>query len=301
MRSEGNVPEKEMIITVYLNQKVVFDLLAIKENGFAEMHSVQRKEVTTEATSKGVEAEVGTSNVFSFLGVKIGGAVKKDAGKQDDETISETRIHTPTSLLSRLLDYLEADGRIKELKDKSSLATVQNGDFVRFHGSLRQNPIIKTFDSFLNLMSLGTVLREKGPKGSSQQHQGGRDPKQMAAQIKGLVDSLRLGNLVDLLCEMDDGIVAVLQTELQFFNSQNIAQIEEGNYTTVGKVIKISRQGESINLLRNSSLSLAKNDLMDGLVGALKAPEFSSAGMNLPELVYEISNGILVIPMAIYA
>ena len=91
--------EKEMIITVYLNQKVVFDLLAIKENGFAEMHSVQAREASTDGSSKSVEADIGTSNVFSFLGVKIDGSFKKDATKQDDETISETRIHTPTLIV----------------------------------------------------------------------------------------------------------------------------------------------------------------------------------------------------------
>ncbi len=98
--------DKELILTVYLNQKVVFDLLAIKENGFAEMHSVQRKESNLDGSSKNIEADIGTSNVFSFLGVKIGGSLKKDITRQDDESISETRIHTPTSLFSRLLDYL---------------------------------------------------------------------------------------------------------------------------------------------------------------------------------------------------
>lgn len=292
---------KEMIITVYLNQKIVFDLLAIKENGFAEMHSVQRREANTEGTSKGVDADIGVSNVFSFLGVKIGGALKKDTTRQDDETISETRIHTPTSLFSRLLDYLTSDGSIKQLTDKSSLSGINNGDFISFQGNLKQNPLIKTFDSFLNLLSLTTVFGDKKDKGGSPQKQGQRDDRQIAAQIKGLSDSLKLGNMVDLLCEIEGGMTAVLQSELQFFNNKNIGQIEEGTYRTLGKVIKISTESEKISLLRNTSLSIAKASLMNSLVATLNNPEFTSAGIEVPKLTYEIENGILLIPIAVYA
>ena len=264
------------------------------------MHSVQRREASTDGSSKSVEADIGTSNVFSFLGVKIDGSFKKDATKQDDETISETRIHTPTSLFSRLLDYLTTDGRITELSNKESLAEIKNGDFVRFRGNLKQNPLIRTFDSFQNLMALGSVLTDKPQKGSSQPQKQSRDTKQIVAQIKGLSDSLKLGNMVDLLCDIDENVTAVLQSELQFFNNQNIGQIEEGYYTTVGKVIKISKENESISLIRNTSLSIAQNTIMDGFVQLLNGPDFATSGMKIPNLTYEIKNGVLIIPIAIY-
>lgn len=292
--------DKEMIITVYLNQKIVFDLLAIRENGFAEMYSIQHKETNQTGSNKSIDAEIGTSNVFSFLGVKIGGGTKRDSSKQDDETIFEERIHTPTSLFSRLLMYLTNDGLVKELKNKESLKNIRHGDFVLFKGNLKQNPLIKIFDSFLNLMSLAVFFDYKKQKGTGQQKQGLQDNKQIISQIKGLSDSLKLGNIVDLLCQIDQELIAVLQSEIKFFENQNIGQIEEGNYNVLGKVIKLSTVDYKISLLRNTSLSIAKTVVMDKLIELLNSPDLSISGINVPDSTYEINNGVLIIPIAIY-
>ena len=290
-----------MIIPVYLNQKIVFDLLAIKENGFAKMYSIQRKETLQDGSTKSIDAEIGSSNIFSFLGVKIGGGAKKDSSTQDDETLSEERVHTPTSLFSRLLKYLEEDKLIKDLINNNSVKDIEYGDFVRFKGNLNQNPLIKTFDSFFHLMSLVIIFDDKKQKSGGQSKHGAIDYKQVLNQIKGLLDSLKLGNLIDLVCKTDAGITAILQSELKYFENQNIGQVEEGNYTVIGKIIKIAQgDDDKISLLRNTGLSLSTGVFIDKLIESLNSPDLSIAGISIPKLTYEISNGILIIPIAIY-
>ena len=288
-----------LIIPVYLNQKIVFDLLAMRENGFARMYTVKRNDSSTETDSSGVDGQIGFSNVFSFLGVKIGANLKADSKSSSDESISEERIHTPASLFSKLLTYLTEDGIIKEIANKESLNEIKCGDFISFKGKIKQNPLVKTFDSMINLMNLMTAMT---PKAKGQKNSSDIDLKSVMNQIVGLTNSLKLGDMIDLVGTINDDCKAVIQSEINFFDNRNIGIIEEGNYSVLGKVIKIAADNETkISLLRNSGLSMANSIILSQLIQALQNPEMATSGISIPELTYEIENGILIIPIAIYA
>ena len=58
----------DFTVVAYLNQAVVFDLLAIMKDGMAQMSTIRTSE-----TAKGkAEAGIGASNVFALLGYKPG-------------------------------------------------------------------------------------------------------------------------------------------------------------------------------------------------------------------------------------
>ncbi len=61
------MPPSDYCVPVYLNQAVVFDLLAIVEDGFAHVSTIK----TAESSKNKGEAGVGATNVFALLGISL--------------------------------------------------------------------------------------------------------------------------------------------------------------------------------------------------------------------------------------
>ena len=77
----------DFAVPVYLNQAVVFDLLAIIEDGMAHMSTIR----TSESKKAGTEAGIGGSNVFALLGVGLKGELENSDGRE----ITQERVDTP--------------------------------------------------------------------------------------------------------------------------------------------------------------------------------------------------------------
>lgn len=293
---------KELIIPVYLNQKIVFDLLAIYENGFTQIRSIQKQNSSSENSEASVQGEIGTSNIFSLLGVKLGSKLKGEKEEGESENISEERVHTPTSLFANLLHYLTQDKKIKNISTKSEISNIKPGDFVSFSGTLKVNPLIKVFESFIKLMELAVLFQDPPPASKPANKNQSKPNTSIVTQIKSLTESLKLGDMIDLICEIEPEFQAVLQSEYAFFNNKSIIQIEEGEYKVLGKVVMLANQesGKSINLLRNTSISLAREAFMDKLLEGFKNQDFEKIGFEIPKIETQIRNGMLIIPIAIY-
>ena len=137
----------DLIIPIYLNQKIVFDMLAILEDGFSTIRNIQRKDSQKDESAGNIGGEIGTSNIFALLGVKLKTNWKEEKKNETDQVISEERIHTPVSLFSKLLEKLYEKKLIKEIKCVKNLDEVKTGDFVLFNGRLSKNPLISIFES----------------------------------------------------------------------------------------------------------------------------------------------------------
>jgi hypothetical protein len=123
-----------------------------------------------------------------------------------------------------------------------------------------------------------------------------------AEQIKKFIDNLKVAGLIDLLHKTEKGFDVVSQADLRFFENENIGVLENGEYTVIGKVIFIATgENEPINLLRNTSLSLMSDLIIDQMLAGFKSAEMGKAGIKLPLITSKISTGILLIPIAIYA
>lgn len=71
----ANIDKEKLTIPIYLNTKIVFDMLATIEDGFSEVRNVQ----TSNSKSKEDEAnaDIGVSNVFSLLQIGFSGNRKR--------------------------------------------------------------------------------------------------------------------------------------------------------------------------------------------------------------------------------
>lgn len=128
----------KLTLPIYLNQKYVFDLLAIIENGFSQVETIRTGQTKSDSEKDSFKGEVGISNVFAFLKFGFSGDNTIDKSNLSNEEISKEKIHTPNSLFSKLRSYLHDNKSITT----SNFLTAKPGDFVEIKLSLRKNPLI---------------------------------------------------------------------------------------------------------------------------------------------------------------
>ena len=96
---EPRIIATDLPMTLYLNQRLTFDLLATLEGGFSNFTTVQTTSSGETATELSGGAQLGISNVFAFLGMQLGGHGSRQAGQKLSESTTENIVHTPVSLL----------------------------------------------------------------------------------------------------------------------------------------------------------------------------------------------------------
>ena len=139
-KTENKPDPKELCVPLYLNQKIIFDLLAIQEDGFSQLSTLRTSSSDSETSKSGVGASIGVSNVFALLGVSFSGERGKEKGAQEQTEISQEKVHTPTSLFAKCRSNLIQRGLLQQnftLEDQNSL---KSGDFVEFQAVLHKNP-----------------------------------------------------------------------------------------------------------------------------------------------------------------
>jgi hypothetical protein len=296
----------KLLITIYLNQKIVFDMLATLEDGFSQLSEITRSEIDTKNKESNIGGSVGVSNVFAFLGINFNANKKSASIGENSETMVATKIHTPSSLFVKLYNKLEELNKINRISEFSDLQKIKTGDFVEFKGTLIKNPLISTFESFSKMMELVYSFSDSPiGKGMSKQSQGinKNEYQKIKKQIDLFTSALTVDNTFDIICEIDNNLTSVVNVYKNYFFNKNLNEIIDGEYTVIGKVVKISfaKDGNSINLLRNTGLNLAKKELMDKMFQGFKSSEMSSAGMDIPDFSTIIENdAMLVIPICIY-
>lgn len=122
-------------------------------------------------------------------------------------------------------------------------------------------------------------------------------------QIKAIKDSLTQNQFVDIICTINntENLKAVLPVYLDYFFNNNMNELIDGNFTVVGKVIKIVNDHESnINLFRNTGFKLFQQDVLEGMFESFKSGMGNQ--IDIPEISTKIGTpSILVLPISIYA
>lgn len=295
---------KNLIIPVYLNQKIVFDFIAVIEDGIAQIQTIQKVERHSSDSQAEISGEIGTSNILSFLRINLKSNLSGKSAKENEKGLTEEKIHTPTSLFSKLLDYLHENNLITEIENEEDINNDIIGKFVRFSGTLEKNPIISFFESFEKAMSIFNIFQANiQAQGKKQIHN--KDPNKIVFdQMKSLLDSLTSGNIIDIICKLNKtNVETVLQTNLDFFNNKSMNELIDGRFNIIGKVIKTTddMSSERINLLRNTSLSIMNKSLIETFSSQIDNQDIRNSGIKLPEFKTEIyGKSMLLIPIAIY-
>ncbi|UOR06808.1 hypothetical protein MUN82_06815 [Hymenobacter aerilatus] len=285
-------------IPFYLNQKYVFDILAMIEDGFTKIQTLKTITSSNNEFSQKAQGEVGLNNVFSFLGIKM----SAEAGKQQklgNETSAETqKVHTPNSLFGKMQALLDNQGIIC----KESIMNSSTGDFVLFKATLRKNPVVSTLENYLALFKLASNFTEESAH-SKQQKSNNQKNDKLLKQFKLLVNELKVEGSLDLAGESVGSEIfqAVLTIDRDYLNDPSLSDIADGEFFILGKTIKIINSADDgINLLRKTSLSNVSQSMLDSIFSGFQ--NLAQHGLNDANIVTIIKGPVIqIVPIAIYA
>ena len=291
------MPEtRDLIIPVYLNQRIVFDLMAVLEGGLVSVTQVSQTSTATTISTQQIGTTFGLGAALSSL-LKIDFNAKQDKQKNDSNSTTKTeeRIHTSVSLFVALCAALREKGHLKQLESNS---VIMPGDLVEFASTLHRNPLIETLASFLEVIDMVQSFIEK-PKGKGNQQP---EMSQVKKQMGSLVSFLKTGETTDLTTKLlVSGHRAVIALENQSLNDPSMSDLVDGTFRVVGKVTRVIGEAEgAISLNRKSAINRLPAAVLEQFKTAIAAPELGA--MALPPLEWEIKGpAIQVLPIAIFA
>ena len=133
-------PDKpsDLCVPIYLNQKIVFDVLAMLEDGFSQLSTIRTSATDTEAQRSGYGGSIGASNVFALFGISFKGDRSKEKGTQDQQEATVEKVHTPASLFSKLRSLLDTRSLIDRVDSLEDIEQLSSGSFVEFRAILRK-------------------------------------------------------------------------------------------------------------------------------------------------------------------
>lgn len=299
-------------LPLYLNQKYVFDLLAMMEAGFSQMETVKTTQTEQEDATRRLVGDVGVKNVFALFGITLGGerASKMQAGGAHEVTTE--RVYTPNALFARMRQWLHED----ELIVRSRFASVVPGEFVETQVVLRKNGLIESFQSFLSLIQMAQVfenpqqtqgLAQSQSKSRSRVPAGANSVGEhdlLTRQIQGLLEQLNGQGTLDLVGSVaDEGAMQVVLTlDRAFLGDPSLSDLVDGQYTVLGKVVRVLRadSADTINLLRKSSVGKIQFDVFQKITSELS--KIKDVGVALPDLALEVEPPVIqIVPIAIFA
>lgn len=311
--TEGSTMDsRQLSIPIYLNQRIVFDLLAIAQNGFSEFRTIRTSETDAQRVQDAAEGQIGVSNVFAFLGMRLKGSRARENSAESQREVTEERVFTPTSLFSALRDILLEKELIHDFDQEASYEYLSPGTFVEFSALLRKNPFVETLEGMIQLLET-IALFENSDQPTSRPKKGGKStspathPKSetqtLIDQMRSLTHAITQSNTVDLVADLGGGpLRAVVPVEFEYFSDKTPAAIIDGQFVVLGKVVRtIPSKGKgAIDLLRGTSLGLLHNEIIDKLQESFATMQ--SSGFKSLDLVTRIDGpAVQVIPIAIFA
>ena len=294
------VTESQLIVPVYINEKIVLDMLAIMDDGFSMVSQVNYSEHRESSNSK--SGEVGISNagelISKLLKIDITGNLTHTGKTGEDEKVAKEKVHTNVSLLSKFRTFL-VDENI--LKNEFDLKKMKIGDFVEVEGELQKNPLIACLDMFLDVFRMVGVFSTKPELGAKVQHKKqAEENNAVVKQIKAFREELNHSGTLDFILADQKGTV-VLSAQEKYLANDNVSEILGGRFKVLGKVIAVCKdEKENIDLMRKTALSALPKTILEDFSKSLTSD--SLADFNFPELKTQISGpAVIVIPIAIYA
>jgi len=185
-----NENDKNLLIPVYLNQRVVFDLLAMLDNGIAT--------VTRVSTVNEVQRTSGKYSGENFaLEKTLASLLKVNAGSVEISQ-NEDRIHTPASLFHKLLRKLYSNEQIKKF---DSDLIPQPGNIVEFESSLMNKSLVQVLSRVIKLFELAAIFQQSSPTVKQKKPSTATPLDLINDQIGGFLKKLEESNTTDMVTD----------------------------------------------------------------------------------------------------
>lgn len=294
------VKPNDLIIPVYLNQRIVFDLIAMMKGGISTVTRVVSTESLADTDQRRYGADFGLSKALSTL-LKINFSGQRDVKKEEGKQVKfdQEKVHTPSSLFHNLRNMLR-DEHLLLIVDDSFIP--EPHQLIEFTTSLRRNPLIQTIDSFVSIGEMAAVF-DFGSEPKKGKKQDIDANKKQVAQFREFSKKLK-ADTVDIITDsLRCGYRAVITLETEYLNDPTMSDLVEGRFNVLGKIIRVIREEEdgSINLIRKTSLSFIPEEQQNGFFRIFQNMS-EQGGYRIPKMEWEIMGPVIqIIPVAIFA
>jgi len=293
------VKNSSLIVPIYINEKIVIDMLAIIDDGFSKVSQINSVERNENSNKKIAGSNISSGSIINkFLKIDFKGDLDNLSAKINKKSISKEKVHTNVSLLSKFRSYLIEK---QMLKNRFDIEQINLGDFVEIEGELQKNPLIDFLEAFIDIYKIADIFVEPSQLGDRKINREKKENDQkIIKQIRSFSDELKHSGTIDFILSNEKGEI-VLSTQEQYLSNDNISEILGGTFKVLGKVIAICENDtESINLLRKTTLSIMPEDYLEEMFATFKSDDMKE--LNLPEFKTKIKGpAMIVIPIAIYA
>ena len=298
----------DLVVPVYLNQRLVFDLVAMLNDGIATVTKISESQRDEDTATVAVSGGFGLNRALaSLVKVDLSGKATGQTGKAREKATAESRVHTPASLFFVLRNKLQER---KLLYQYQTDPLPEPGQFVEFTASLRRNSLLDVLGTLGQLLELAAVFEEptdqeqKRPGKSRSKHQGHSrqtEAERIGSMLEPLSNSLSAGGTEDLVAGTAHDGRAVLTVERQYLNDPQLSDLVDGTFRVLGKVINvIPTEDTFINLLRKTAWSGVPAEVLDKLMTELGSLE--KQGLRVPRMEYRIPGPVIqVLPLSIFS
>lgn len=290
----------QLLLPVYLNQRAVFDLVAMLQGGISTVTKISETAKELTSTDREVGAAFGLNRAFaSLLRIDLSAKRRKMTDEESGRTSSEERVHTPASLFFVLRALLSE--RALLVQDTESQVP-ESGQFLEFSAVLRRNPVVEVTDALHQMMSLAFIFFPPTEAKHKKGQQLGTDQKAQLKQLEQFRDVLRSGDTIDLTTDpLRSGHRAVVTVETQYLNDPSMSDLVDGTFTVVGKVTRVIGEGEgSVNLVRKTALGPMPPAVLEQAFASLAVP-LADQGFHLPNMTWRIDGPVIqLLPIAIF-
>ncbi len=291
---------KEVIIPFYLNQRIIYDTLAIINDGFTELYNVSNSNNNCNNIEGNINAKLDTSgNPLTFMSTNISGDLKSVKNTEEESKKEFKKVHTPTSLFSKIYEYLENYKKIKKINSEDDIKELQCGDFVEFHTKLSINTTEEMFRKMRKMCNIGEIFTSFGDN-SKQVKSSEQIFRNIGKKIEELIKYLDIQNeRIKYLTGKIENKNIVIKIDKNNIIDADYEQINNGNFRIIGKVLEIVNEDETVSLNRESVLGLIKQEGLNPIKEAFKA--LGDTMFDVPEEIIDEIKGktIIVIPIVI--
>lgn len=295
---KAKLSHTQLMIPVYINEKIVLDMLAIIEDGFSMVSQVNSSEQKESTTGQTGSVNVSTSLLSKLLKIDLDGELSHSRNMGESEKISKEKVHTNVSLLSKFRSTLDDE---KLIDTSSEISNMEIGSFIELEGELQKNPLIEYMEKIVDMFRMIDIFSDEPELGNKKNSNlQKKKENQIIKQIKDFSNELKHSGTVDFILSGSKGTV-VLSVQEQYLANDNISEILGGRFKVLGKVIAVCKDNSaSIDLLRKTTLSILTDETLADIFAGFKNEDLQQ--FNLPELVTKIEGpAMIVIPIAIYA
>ncbi len=299
------VTKEQLVIPVYLNEKTVFDMLAIMEDGFSTVSEITNgSSVAANGEAKLAGANSAQSLLEQLFKIQFDANLSGNVNSSQSSATKFEKVHTNVSLFSKLRTALLKNRFLFDTsKAKFDFSKIKVGDFVEVEGELQKNPLLDVLEKFSSICSMGEIFSQEATTGVKKQRAKSSEENSLKIykkQIKSFADELNKSGTIDYILKAEGGKLVLSLLEQYLVGNDNVSEIIGGRFKVLGKVIKVCSSGqESIDLLRKTSLRTMNATILQSFSETFKSSELSQ--FNLPDVVFEIEGpSAIVIPIAIY-